>query len=335
MFTFWKPMAAFAGACFMATTALGADMTELRFAVQTPPQIHYNKELFIPWAEKVAADSQGTLSVKMFFAGTLGKEGQLIDVVESGAADIALDVTGYYSGRFKLTEVASLPLLVQDSESASKALWSLYEKGLFGKEFDGLKVLAITTVPGGTLLTVDKPIQQPSDLAGMKLAAGGQVKGEMVAAVDAAPVEVKIAELYQALSRHLVDGAMTYYTGFAPFKLHEVGKHALDVPLGGSMLLVFMSQDKFDSLPPEAQKAIEMNSGAQFSADFGAVWDRAQDAGRQMLLNAGGKITEPSTEDMAKWQAVFSPINDAWASSVDGGPEALKGLREELGITTN
>jgi len=333
MSAFGRPLAGLVGLCLMAMTASASDVTELRFAVQTPPQVHYNKELFVPWAEKVSADSQGTLTVKMFFAGTLGKEGQLVDIVESGAADIALDVASYYSGRFALTEVASLPLLITDAKSGSEALWSAYEKGAFGHEFDGLKMLAITTPPAATVLTVDKAVSKPADLQGMKIAGGGKTKGQMISAVGAAPIEVKIAELYQALSRKLVDGAITYYTAFAPFKLHEVGKHALDLPLGGSMMIVFMTQEKFDALPPEAQQAIEMNSGAQFSSDFGVVWDRANSVGKQMLADGGGEISQPSAEELAEWEAAFEPILNDWAGSVEGGDATLATLRAELKTT--
>ena len=70
----------------------------------------------------------------------------------------------------------------------------------------GLKMLAITTPPAATVLTVDKAVSKPTDLQGMKIAGGGKTKGQMISAVGAAPIEVKIAELYQALSRKLVDG---------------------------------------------------------------------------------------------------------------------------------
>lgn len=313
-----------------AQTAFAQEAVELRFGVQTPPQVHYNKELFVPWAEKVAGDSEGTLNVTMFFAGTLGKEGQFVDLVESGAADIALDVAAYYPGRFALSDVASLPLLVKGATQGSEALWTVFEEGKFGNQFDGLKMLAVSTPPAATVLTTEKKVTVPEDMNGLKIAGGGKIKGAMIDAVGAAPVDVKIFELYQSLDRNVVDGAMTYYTAIPPFKLNEVAKHYLDVPLGGSFMMVFMSQEKFDSLPDAAKKAIEMNSGMSMSRAFGEVWDRAQQVGRKMATDAGGTISEPSEEQMEAWVAVFQPIVDDWAASVEGGKEVVEALKSSL-----
>lgn len=301
--------------------------TKLRFAVQTPPQMIYNQGLFVPWAKKVTEDSKGTLSVEMFFAGTLGNEGQYVDLVKQGVADIALDITAYYPGRFPLTDAVSLPLLVDKSEPASVALWQAYENGKFGHEFDGMKMLAMTTSPSATLMTTQKAGSEPADYKGLKLAGGGKIKGEMITAIGAAPVNIKISELYQSLSRHTVDGAMTYYTALPVFKLNEVGKHYLDVPLGGSFMMVFMSQSRFDALPEDAKKAIEMNSGSQFSRSFGALWDRANEQGRKLAVSSGGVIHTPNAEQLNNWDKVMSPIIDNWTASVEGGKAVVEALR--------
>lgn len=314
-----------------ASAATSQEVTELRFAVQTPPMVHYNKDLFIPWTEKVAADSNGTLKISMFFAGALGNEGQYVDIVESGAADIALDLPTYYPGRFPLAEVAALPLMIEGSKEGSEALWSLYEQGLYGNAFDGMKMLAISTPPAGTIMTTKQTVTVPADMEGLKIAGGGKTRGAIIEAAGAVPVNVKISELYQALDRNTVDGAMSFYTAIPPFKLNEVAKHYLDVPLGGSFMMVFMSQDRFDSLPDDAKAAIEKNSGAQFSADFGAVWDAANEAGRGMALASGGEISTPDEAQAQEWETAFNPVIDQWAAENDGGVEIVQALREALG----
>lgn len=303
---------------------------ELKFSVQTPPQVHYNAQLFVPWAEKVAQDSNGTLSIKMFFAGTLGKEGQFIDLIRSGATDIALDLPAYYPGRFPLTEVAGLPLIIREGASGSQALWNLYEDEVFQNEFDGFKVLAITTPPAAVLFSTEKQIKMPADLAGLKIAAGGKLKGRTVSTLGAAPIDIKTPDLYQALDRGLADGAINFYTAAPPFKINEVTQHVLNVPMGGSMLVVLMSQAKFDSLPPEAQKALDDNSGLAFSQAFGQVWDRANDVGIGMVHDSGGTITEADETTLAAWSEALAPVIDDWATSVEGGREAVDALRRAL-----
>jgi TRAP-type C4-dicarboxylate transport system substrate-binding protein len=316
--------AACAFALMIAAPAAAQAPVQLKFGVQTPEQVHYNRELFKPWAEKVQADSGGTIEIKFFFGGSLGKEGQLLEVLESGAADIVLDIAAYYPGRFPLSDIASLPLLVTEGTRSSSALWQAYEKRLLGTGFDTLKVLALSTPPAAALMTTKKTVLSPDDLSGLKISAGGAIKGKILNRFSAAPISTKVAELYQALNRGVVDGAISYYTALPPFKLHEVVKHYTDVPLGGSMMMVLMNKKKFDSLPEKAKAAIDKHSGAAFSRDFGALWDRQNEVGRKMARDAGGTIVTPDDKNQAAWRKGLQPVVDEWAKSVDGGAKLVE-----------
>ena len=56
----------------VATTAMAADAVKLKVATFTPPQAFLTKQVMVPWLEDVVADSQGTLSYKLFPGGVLG-----------------------------------------------------------------------------------------------------------------------------------------------------------------------------------------------------------------------------------------------------------------------
>ena len=47
--------------------------TTLRFTSFEPPVAFLTKNVFTPWAERVSAESNGTLNVQMFPRGTLGR----------------------------------------------------------------------------------------------------------------------------------------------------------------------------------------------------------------------------------------------------------------------
>jgi len=304
-------------------SAYAQETIELRFADGVPAQVHFNKDLFVPWAKQVEADSGGTIKINFFFGGTLGKEGQLLEVLEAGAADIILDIAAYYPGRFPLSDVASLPLLVTEATNSSAALWRSYEKRLLGSGFDKLKVLALTTPPAAVLMMTKKAVLAPADLSGTKIAAGGAIKGKILSTFSAAAISTKIGELYQSLNRGVVDGAISYYTALPPFKLHEVVKHYTDIPLGGSLMMVLMNKQKFDSLPEKAKAAIDKNSGAVFSRDFGALWDRQNEVGRKMARDAGGTLVKPDPKNMDAWSKSMQPIVDEWANGVEGGAKLV------------
>lgn len=308
-----------------------AEPIELKFAVSVPPQVHYNQKVLIPWAEKVTADSQGTIVVKMYFAGALGKAGQFVDIVQSGAADIAMDISSYYPGRFPQTDVSYLPGLIgDDAVKASKALWSMYEEGAFDKDFAGLKLLAISTPTAAMMMTTKTPVTVPADVKGLKIGAGGKIKAAILDSVGAAMINLDAFNMYQPLGRGVVDGVVTHFTGIAPFKLHEVGKFYTKVQLGGSFTPVFMSQERFDSLPEAARKAIEMNSGAAMSAALGEVWRDAHKHGEELAMSSGGTIVVPDDAARAAWEDALRPVVEHWTSEGEGRQQLVDLLKAKL-----
>ncbi|TMV91788.1 hypothetical protein FGG78_09135 [Thioclava sp. BHET1] len=314
-----------------ATTAAYAAPITLRFAVSVPPQVHYNREVLIPWAEQVSKDSEGTLKVQMYFSGTLGKAGQFVQNVEAGAADIAMDIVAYYPGRFPRTDVAQMPGIIKnDAVKASTALWEMYEEGDFDEDFKGLKLLAISTPTAAMLMTTHVPVVKPEDAKGLKIGAGGRLKTEILDTLGAATINLEVFGMYQPLDRGVVDGAITHFTGIAPFKLNDVGKYYTEVPLGGSFTPVFMSQARFDSLPDAAKKAIEKNSGLLMSQNLGRVWQNADQQGKDMAVASGGELIVPDEATLASWREVLQPVTDRWVSEGDGRQELIDSLEAHL-----
>ncbi|MCO5160190.1 MAG: TRAP transporter substrate-binding protein [Mesorhizobium sp.] len=313
------------------TTGASAEPIELKFAVSAPPQVHYNQKVLIPWAEKVTADSGGTIVVKMYFAGALGKAGQFLEVVQSGAADIAMDISSYYPGRFPQTDVSYLPGLIgDDAVKASKALWSMYEQGAFDKDFAGLKLLAVSTPTAAMLMTTKTPVTAPADAKGLKIGAGGKVKAAILDSVGAAMISLDAFNMYQSLGRGVVDGVITHFTGIAPFKLHEVGKFYTQIPLGGSFTPVFMAKERFDSLPEAARAAIEKNSGEAMSIAMGEVWRDAHAHGQELAKGAGGTIIVPDDAARAAWEAAMTPVVEHWVSEGEDRQKLVDTLKATL-----
>ena len=161
--------AAFAG--LTATASLAE--TTLRFTSFEPPVAFLTKHVFTPWAERVSAASNGTLNVKMFPGGTLGRSpAQQLQLVEDGVADIGFVIPGYTPGRFQEGTIGELPFLVQSSEAGSNAMWTLYEDGLLQGDYQKFKMVAITTTYPNFIVST-KPVVNPGDMEGLNFRAPG------------------------------------------------------------------------------------------------------------------------------------------------------------------
>jgi TRAP-type C4-dicarboxylate transport system substrate-binding protein len=75
---------------------------------------------------------------------------------------------------------------------------------------------------------------------------------------------------------------------------------------------VIMSQEKFDSLPEDVQKALdEQVFGEPASRMAGASWDESDTIAYEATKNAEGtKITPASDDDIAKFEEISKEVTD-------------------------
>jgi TRAP-type C4-dicarboxylate transport system substrate-binding protein len=318
-----------AAICLFAPSAALAEPISLKFASTAPPRAHLNVQIYAPWVERVNKASEGTLKIEFMPGSVLGGDGQMMERVNAGVADIAFDLQAYYPGKFPLTEVVSLPFTFEKSAAASVALWRMVARGEI-KEYDEVIPLNIFTFTNAVLM-LRKDVKSLADVKGLKIAAGGRLRSQVTAAVGANPVSIVINETYQSLNRGVVDGATSPWTAVQPFRLQEVTSHYFDVPLGALAGFVFMNKKKFESLPEKAKKAIMDNSGEAFVAEFGKFWDRIEEEGRQIVRKAGNKvIIKPQGAELAPWREAVAPVIEKWVQETPNGKRVLEVFRTEV-----
>lgn len=308
-----------------ATTGVAwTEPVKLTFASPAPAPTPVHAAVLEGWAKKVTEDSNGTLQVELVTGGTLAAHGQVLDRVAMGVVQIGWDIQGYYPGKFPKTEVVALPFGFETAEAGTMALNKLLGDGLIADEYGDVKVLNLFTFPNGYMLST-KPIETIGDMQGLKASAINPSRQAMISALDGVPVSLSIVDWYQGLSRGVIDAALESYSAVPPFRLAEVTSHFVEVPMGGNAAMMFMNKDVYDSLPPEAKKAIDDNTGPEFDRRMGAFWDGAAAVGRGMIVKAGGTIVKPADADA--WEAALQPVIDAWTAGTANGPSILAAFR--------
>jgi len=307
-----------------------AEPVTLRLGAPAPARAHLNLQVFGPWAEKVTQASEGTLKIEFIPGGVLGTEGQLLERVRSGVVDIAYDLPGYYPGRFVKTDVVALPFLYETSEQASRALWKLYEKGRISDEYEQVKTLGIVSVPNAIFMSTT-PVETMEDFKGKKIQASTKLRTNIALTLGAVPVSVPVTDLYQSLSKGVIVVGMQQWTAVQPFRLGEVATNFLEVPLGGSPMMFFMSKEKFDKLPPAAQKAIQDHSGEKFVREFSQFWDKVNREGRASIAAMPNRtIRTPGKEELEIWKKFLAPVQETWLRDTPNGADLLKAYNDEL-----
>ena len=113
-----------------------------------PPVAVGHAKFLKPWADKVAAESNGRIKIDIFPSMQLGgTPPQLFDQARDGVADLVWTLPGYTPGRFTGLEAFELPFvankraLVNSLDAESIVEYSLAENGGAGPGAEALEAL--------------------------------------------------------------------------------------------------------------------------------------------------------------------------------------------------
>lgn len=311
--------------------------TVLRMNNWLPPQHSQLVGTMLPWAESVAAATEGRVTIQLTDA-TLGAPPRQYDLVVDGIADIAFGVTGYTPGRFKLPPMAELPLVGQSGEARSVGLWRAYEEYFAeADEFRDVQLLGLYAHGAGQILTSRSagPVTSLEQYAGKKFRVGGGIIQDINPALGGVNVAAPANEVYEILSQGIADGTLLPIEAYPSFNLSGVIRHATEVPGGfySSVWFAVMNKERFESLSPEDQEAIMSVSGMELARLGGKAFDDADTAARSVMEADG---VEFLTADDAFAEALrerAGPIEQQWLADAAGlgidGDAALALMREE------
>lgn len=316
----------------LAPPAARAEPVKLIFATTTSPDIALVQKVFVPWAAQVSAASGGTLDIEVRNGTTIADARNYYDRVTSDVAQIAFGMEGLIGNRFPLSAAAGLPYVIDrdDAVAASVALWRLYKSGTMDKEYGDLKPVMLAVLPPSFLHFVKVP-KSIAETVGMKLISAGKERSELVERLGYAPISAPTADMYTMLQRAAAAGVVGAWPSFTTFKLQEVTLYHLEVPLGSSTSIVFMTAKRFAALPPQARKAIDENATEAQSRHFGEVWQETADNARATTERMPGQVfghLDPETAK--KWHDAAEPVLEEWSQATPGGKEVLAKFRALL-----
>ncbi len=314
------------GAAAVAALALGSsavmsvaqDVT-LRMHQFLPAQANVPKNILIPWAEKVMAESDGRIKIDHFPSMQLGgRPPELISQVVDGVADIVWTVSGYTPGRFPHTEVFELPFMMTDAEATSRAYWDMAEKYMLDGEFSDFHVIGVW-VHGPGIIHSSDPISAPDDLNGVKLRAPTRVTNMLFSGMGATAVGMPVPAVPEALSKGVIDATVIPWEVTGALKVPELVTNHLefgDDTLYTATFIFAMNKDKYNALPDDLKAVIDANSGAEFSALAGKQMQADDAASREAALDLGNDITTLTADEVEAWRAAASPTIESWVAEV-------------------
>jgi TRAP-type C4-dicarboxylate transport system substrate-binding protein len=295
-----------------------AQEVALRLHNFNAPKAIANRLFMMPWAAELEKTTGGRLKVQIFPAMQLGgKPSDLYGQARDGVVDIIWTVPEYTAGRFPLTEVFELPFVAGSAEATSQAMNEFYGKWL-KEEYQDTHPLVFHSTAPALIHTATRPLRSLDDFKGMKIRGPSRVNTEVLEALGGVPVGMPIPQVYEALSRGLVEGAWVPWTIMRPFRLLEVTKYHTEVDMAPVLFVMTMNKAKYESLPPDLKKAIDDSTGMPLAKRLGKMWDEDEKPGRAIAVKKGDEIVQLSAAETERWKAAVQPVVDAWVKRVNG-----------------
>jgi len=318
------PCALIAG--ILGATAAQAEVIKLKISHFLPSTHPSQTEFLEPWAAELEKRTNGKVKVEIYPAGSaFGHVAKQFDQVRAGVVDISHGLTGFPRGRLPRTLVMDLPFLVKTSDAASRTLWDLYPTYL-AEEFKGMKMLAMHAHNAGLIHTRGKQVKEMADLKGLRIRTPSLAISNMLKALGATPVGLPPTQVYENLSKGVIDGNVFPYEAINSFKLHEVLDYHLDAKAYTTSFYFAMNQKKFDALPEDVRKVIDDISGEALVAKFGPWWTEWDKTGIAAIEKKGNPVTTLTDVQRDEWRTALAPMIEAYLTDME--KKGVKNARE-------
>ena len=306
------------------------EVVVLRMSHFMPAPSAMNAEIFEPWAKKIEEESNGRIKIENFPGSTLTKPADTYEAVVNGRVDIGIQLQGYTSGRFPLSQIAELPGLSNSAAQMSCLMQTLYDNGTIADEYEDSHVISLYGLGPGALHST-KLISKPDDMKGLRIRRPSAVAGDIIESMGAAPVGLPATDIYTSLQRGVIDGLSLPWDGVPIFRVNELVKNHTNIPLYSSSVVMNMNKAKYDALPPDLQKVIDDNSGMVLAQKVGAMLTEDDKEALQAAKDAGDTIVDiPDPLNNPAWAGPLKQGTQKYLDSVDANGADANAIYEKV-----
>ncbi len=282
---------------------------------------NFHTENLVQFADDVDKATGGKLKITVHSNASLFKAPEIKRAVQGAQAQAGEILLVNFENENPLFGVDGVPFLATsyaDSMKLYKASRPALEKLLAAQ---GIKLLyAVPWPPQG--IFSKKPINNVTDMKGLKWRAYSPATARIAELVNAQPVTVQAAELSQAMATGVIDSMMTSgSTGFDT-KTFEYIKNFYDTQAWLPKNAVIVNQKAFDALDKPTQDAL-LRAAAEAEARGWKVSDEKTQWYYEQLRKNGMVIHRPSAQLAAGLKKVGDAMLQDWLKKAGADGQAV------------
>jgi len=290
-----------------------AEIIELSYTNHFPPT-HIQSKLAEAWCEEVEKRTDGKVKITYYPVQTLLEPDKIYYGILNGITDIGQCVFGYNRGVFPAMEAFSLPHGFASAPEATRVL-NEFHKNFKLKETSRGKILYLHA-HGPAMLHSKKKIEKLEDMRGVKVRSYG-FNAAMVKALGGIPVSMPMAEVYEALSKGVVDATFSPIEALKGWKQAEVVDYSIEIEgvAYSTAMYVMMNKNKWNSLPQDIKETIE-EINQEWITKTGEAWRSSDEEGIEYTIAQSNKIIKLDKEESDRWAKAVYPIIADYVANV-------------------
>lgn len=296
----------------LAAAAAGASMpararTTLKLNSQWPATTAGSK--VDQWfADEVRKRTDGEVEIRIFWSEALGKANENLSLMQKGAIEMGAMSPAYFPKQLPFhTAPNSIPMAMNSVNQANVLMKRLLREVPAMQEeaaANGVRTLFFHHL-NPYLLVSKEPLTTLASVRGRKIRTWGNDMPRMAQAAGMTPVTLSLPEIYESLSRGVIDAAPFSVDLVMNYKLFEVTRNISEITLWlGPSWGVWIAESAWQKLPPAAQKTML------------EVADEANRRDMDATIEAG----KSAREELAKRNVAFHPFpaadRDQWRKSL-------------------
>jgi tripartite ATP-independent transporter DctP family solute receptor len=197
---------------------------KLAHGLPTDHPVHMAMQFMADRCREISGEK---LQIEIYAGGQLGSEQQCVELLQIGSLAITKVSAAVMESFTDDYKVLGLPYIFRDQEHAFKVFdGDIGQELLLSTENVWIRGLCFYDAGSRSFYTIDKPIENPDDLKGMKIRVmKSKTAMDMVQLLGGSPTPISWGELYTALQSGVVDGAENNPPSFYTSHHYEVCKH--------------------------------------------------------------------------------------------------------------
>lgn len=249
------------------------------------------------YADDVAEATNGKVQIELYLGSSLGAAGDVWSMFTQGAIDM-INVGVAHAGHFPVTNVVQTPFVVSSPECAEAVMVALMDNGMLAEFTDNMHVVAFLPTLMQQFMFVNKEVKTVEDLSGMVIRGSSAPLVACIESLGSTAISIPIPDLYMSLSQGVADGTITSVDAADVFKLQDVCKYVLDMPISTGMNFIGINNNVWNSLPADIQEAMD-KVGAEYQQKYLELNRQAGEDCLASMVAGGSTVLTPSDELVA------------------------------------